>query len=128
VAGKIATAYIGAYSATKFALTAISDALRLELADDGIQVITVYPGFTDSAFQENAIREVDLPQPSFIRSVPARVVAQRVVLAARWEQREVFVSLEDVMAVALKNVAPRLVDWGIRQFWLASQRPAPVQG
>ncbi|MBI1886660.1 MAG: SDR family NAD(P)-dependent oxidoreductase [Chloroflexi bacterium] len=121
VAGKIATPFIGAYSASKFALTAISDALRLELARDGIKVIAVYPGVTASDFRENAIREVELPEVPLVRAVPARVVGERVVQAARWEPPEVFVSVEDVMAVALKNVAPRLVDWGFQRFWLGAQ-------
>jgi short-subunit dehydrogenase len=56
VAGKIATPRNGAYAATKFALTAISDALRLELADYGITVTTVFPGITDTPFTANCSR------------------------------------------------------------------------
>jgi short-subunit dehydrogenase len=126
VAGKIATPRNGAYAATKFALTAISDALRLELGEHGITVITVFPGITDTAFGENVLREVDVPPvPGIVRGVSARRVANAIVRAARWERREVYVTVTDRMAVGLKNVSPCVVDWGMRTFYLnrLSERP-----
>ena len=119
VAGKIATPRNGAYAATKFALTAISDALRLELADHGITVTTVYPGITDTRFMDNVLKEVEMPPvPGIVRGVSARRVANAIVRAARWEKREVYVTVTDRMAVGVKNVSPCVVDWGIRNFYL----------
>jgi short-subunit dehydrogenase len=119
LAGKIATPRNGAYAATKFALTAISDALRLELTDYGITVTTVYPGITDTAFGENVLKEVDVPPvPRIVRGVSARRVANAIVRAARWEKREVYITVTDRMAVSLKNVSPGVVDWGMRTFYL----------
>lgn len=123
VAGKIATPGHGAYAATKFALTAISDALRLELVDHGIIVTTVYPGVTDTPFGENVIKEVEVPPvPAIVRGVPARRVASAIVHAARRQKREVFVTVTDRMAVGLKNLSPRMVDWGMRTFYLRRSR------
>jgi short-subunit dehydrogenase len=119
VAGKIATPRNGAYAATKFALTAISDALRLELADYGITVTTVFPGITDTPFGDNVLKEVDVPPvPGIVRGVSARRVANAIVRAARWEKREVYVTVTDRMAVGLKHVTPWVVDWGMRTFYL----------
>ena len=42
--GAIATPYLGPYAASKFALEAISDALRIELRHWGIKVIVIAPG------------------------------------------------------------------------------------
>ena len=42
--GRLATPYIGPYSASKFALRALADALRIELGPAGIAVTLVEPG------------------------------------------------------------------------------------
>ena len=44
-AGKRSFPYFGGYCATKFALNALTDALRVEVKDEGIDVILVCPGF-----------------------------------------------------------------------------------
>jgi NAD(P)-dependent dehydrogenase (short-subunit alcohol dehydrogenase family) len=44
ISGRLATPYIGPYSASKFALRALADALRLELAPAGLAVSLVEPG------------------------------------------------------------------------------------
>jgi NAD(P)-dependent dehydrogenase (short-subunit alcohol dehydrogenase family) len=43
-AGRIATPFMGAYNASKFALEGLSDSWRLELAPFGIHVVLVAPG------------------------------------------------------------------------------------
>jgi NAD(P)-dependent dehydrogenase (short-subunit alcohol dehydrogenase family) len=44
VGGKVAMATYGPYAATKFALEAVSDSLRREMAPFGVQVVVVEPG------------------------------------------------------------------------------------
>lgn len=44
VSGRLATPFVGAYSASKFALEAVADALRMELRPWGIEVSIVEPG------------------------------------------------------------------------------------
>jgi NAD(P)-dependent dehydrogenase (short-subunit alcohol dehydrogenase family) len=44
ISGRLATPYIGAYSASKFALRAMADALRVELAPSRIAVSLIEPG------------------------------------------------------------------------------------
>ncbi len=50
VSGKLVTPANGIYSASKFALEGLSDALRMELAPFGIQVALVEPGSTRTPF------------------------------------------------------------------------------
>ena len=54
VLGFICLPYRGAYNASKYALEALSDTLRLELAGSGIQVSLIEPGPIESAFRTNS--------------------------------------------------------------------------
>lgn len=56
IVGKFAFPFSGVYAATKHAVEAISDALRLEVRPFGIRVITVRPGPIASEFNEVANR------------------------------------------------------------------------
>ena len=123
IAGKIAAPFEGAYAATKFALTAISDALRLELAPYGIRVIAVYPGLIQTPFAERALKEVERPSPPGVaRGIPAVQVAEAIVKAARRPRPEIYVTGFDRVAVGLKALSPRLMDWGLRRFYAKGWR------
>jgi len=54
VAGRISYPFGGAYAATKFALEALSDALRVEVKQWGIDVVLVEPGPIATAFNASA--------------------------------------------------------------------------
>lgn len=54
ILGIVCFAYRGAYNATKFALEALSDTLRLELRDTNIYVSLIEPGPITSRFRANA--------------------------------------------------------------------------
>lgn len=56
VLGFVSFKYRGAYNASKFALEAISDALRLELQGSGIYVSLIEPGPIRSSFRKNAYK------------------------------------------------------------------------
>lgn len=52
--GIVSLAYRGAYNASKFALEALSDTLRLELRGTNIHVVLIEPGPITSKFRDNA--------------------------------------------------------------------------
>lgn len=56
VLGFVGLPYRGAYNCSKFALEGLTDTLRVELADSGIQVSLIQPGPITSRFRENARR------------------------------------------------------------------------
>jgi NAD(P)-dependent dehydrogenase (short-subunit alcohol dehydrogenase family) len=64
VLGLVAAPYRGAYCACKFAVEALADALRIELAGTGIKVSLIEPGPIASRFLEHALaayrRHIDL--------------------------------------------------------------------
>ncbi len=67
VSGAISSPYLGAYCASKFAVEAIADALRLEVCRWGIQVSNVEPGPIDTHIWK---KSEDMTQ-SLIGQVPA---------------------------------------------------------
>ncbi len=54
IGGKVAVPHLAPYSASKFALTGFSDAVRAELARDNIHVTTVAPGMMRTGSHVNA--------------------------------------------------------------------------
>lgn len=48
VSGQIASAFVGAYSSSKFALEAAADVLRMELRGSGVKISVVQPGNVDT--------------------------------------------------------------------------------
>ncbi|HEX7841295.1 MAG TPA: SDR family oxidoreductase [Kofleriaceae bacterium] len=54
VGGRITLPYFGAYSSTKYALEALSDALRYELRPLGIDVVLIEPGVIRTHFEATA--------------------------------------------------------------------------
>ncbi len=66
VAGLVSALGFGYYSATKFAIEAITDALRDEVAEQGISVLAVEPGaFRTNAYAGFANEPVEEPIPEY---------------------------------------------------------------
>jgi NAD(P)-dependent dehydrogenase (short-subunit alcohol dehydrogenase family) len=59
VNGRVATPLFGPYSASKFALEGMADALRMELVPWGVRVVVVEPGLTDTDLWRHADEEVN---------------------------------------------------------------------
>ncbi len=59
VLGELSLPFAGAYSASKFAVEAISDALRRELFDSGVSVSLIQPGPIETKFSENLAHRTD---------------------------------------------------------------------
>ena len=53
VLGFVASPFRGAYTSTKYALEALSDTLRLELANTNIKVVLIEPGPIRTKFRQN---------------------------------------------------------------------------
>jgi short-subunit dehydrogenase len=80
------------YCASKFALHGFTDALRMELAGDGVEVILVSPSTTDSEFFGRAMRSEGQASEKR-RAMSAESVAEQAVRAIVKRRREVILSL-----------------------------------
>jgi NAD(P)-dependent dehydrogenase (short-subunit alcohol dehydrogenase family) len=137
IAGRAAVPFIGPYAASKFALEALTDVMRLELRPWGIHVAIVEPGAVVSRLWEKARHQADeleaLASPQIRayygaavarvreamerasrRAIPAQVVARAVahaLFAARPKTRYV-VGLDARLRAILASWLPdRVQDW-----------------
>jgi len=132
VLGLIAAPYRGAYCASKFAIEALADALRIELAPSGIKVILIEPGPIASRFVEHALeayrRNIDLegsPHRAIYRARIARLeqggsqtfklgpeaVAAKLVgaLTSKRPKSRYYVTLPTYAAVLMRRLLPTRV-------------------
>ena len=114
VIGKRAIPKVGGYCATKAALNALSDALRVEVAGRGIAVTSVYPGTTRTAFRENSRRTKSEKRGWRPRGVTPERVAEKIADAAEAGGRDVYITLPDRLFVAGTNLLPNLADLVLR--------------
>jgi short-subunit dehydrogenase len=114
VVGRRSVPKVGGYCATKFALNALSDALRVEIAEQGITVTSVYPGTTRTAFRENSRRTKDEERGWRPRGVTPEKVAKRIADAAERGPRDVYVRLSDRLYVMGTMLVPGLTDRALR--------------
>ena len=54
LAGRVGVPTRTGYSASKHAMAGFFDSLRIELADSGVSVTMIYPGFVATGIRENA--------------------------------------------------------------------------
>ena len=116
VVGRRAIPKVGGYCASKFALNALSDALRVELAARGVSVTSVYPGTTRTSFRDNSRRTTDEKRGWRPKGVTPEKVAARIAYAAEKGPRDVYVTLTDRLFVAGVTLFPGLTDRALRSW------------
>lgn len=131
----------GAYHASKYAVEALSDALRFEVQQFGIEVVLIEPGFIRSGFSDAAIMRSHLcdqtdPYSTFNRAVAAATravygsgiisklggdpddvaaVVERVLEVARPKTRYVVTPSAHILLAVRSLVGDRTWDWLMRQ-------------
>jgi short-subunit dehydrogenase len=112
VAGHIPLPFQAAYSATKFALNAISKSARVELKSSGIHVMTVCPGYVRTDFSANYMRgsESKTIRPQSHRGITAERVARATLRGFVKQKREVIVPWYMHIPVKIYQLFPDLVE------------------
>jgi len=146
VLGHMSLPFLGAYCATKYALEALTDALRLELAPFGIQAVLIEPGTIRSEFEERTLSSLapfraGSPYAPFIDGFEreARLfykiagrpeqVAREIERAtdARWPRARYRTPLTWRIALALFRAMPtRVADRMLRLFGGLNRRQLPA--
>jgi NAD(P)-dependent dehydrogenase (short-subunit alcohol dehydrogenase family) len=122
VVGKRATPGLGFYAATKFAQVALSESLRLELADAGIRVSVVCPVSTTTEFFAAAASRSPMKIEPAGPTYSAERVAEVLVRCVRRPRPEVLVYPPARLMVILNAVAPRLMDRILSVYWRKIRR------
>ncbi len=112
VAGRMAAPFEAVYSSTKFAQTALAEALSVELAAFDIGVSLVNPGVVETNFFEARGHSYDR---SFPKLIGPEKVAHTVISAVERGQREAFVPRWLRGADVVRHVAPFFYDPGTRR-------------
>src|SRR5208282_1806214 len=112
VAGHIPLPFHASYSATKFALNAIGKAANVELKKDGINVLTVCPGYVRTSFSKNVIlgNEQKKVRPDAVRGITAERVARATLRGYLKQKREVIVPWTMHVPVKIYQLFPGLVE------------------
>ncbi len=140
VLGLVVLPYRGAYNSSKFALEALSDTLRLELANTNIFVSSIEPGPITSRFRMNShkmfekyidwknsihqqtynkMQETLLKEGSVMPfTLPPESVLKRVkhALEAKYPQHHYYITVPTYVLVTLKRLLPhRIMNWILRK-------------
>ena len=110
VAGKRALPARSEYSASKFAVQGFSDALRAELAKDGVDVIVVCPGLTQTNFSQNMLEQKARMQLDHMRGMTADEAARQVLRALRKGRDETVLTFKGKLIVWVSRFLPWLAD------------------
>jgi short-subunit dehydrogenase len=113
IVGRRGMPYRSAYSATKFALGGLSEALRVELTGSGIAVSLVYPIGTATEFHEVEARRAGPGLHGPIQS--SEHVARCILRCVKRPRPEVYPFRPSWLLAVASVVAPRLVDRGLRR-------------
>lgn len=112
VSGVLVTPFAGAYCASKAAVHALNDALRLELAPFGVEVMEVQPGAIASNFGANASREMAAVVSEESAWWPLRQFIQARAAASQDKPTPAVDFARELLAAAQRSPRPRLVRIG----------------
>ena len=117
IGGRIGLPHLVPYSASKFALTGLSDSLRYELSRHNILITTVCPGLMRTGSPLNASFKGNHPQEYAwfaisdslpLATIDAERAARQIVAACRRGDAELVITVQAKMALLARTVAPEL--------------------
>jgi short-subunit dehydrogenase len=98
------------YSASKFALSGISEALRGEMARFGIGVVLAVPGLAKTDLRGHMLRNEGKAKIDFDAGMPPEQVAAKIVRGIRKGKSEVVIGSDAKWMLRMHRWFPRLLD------------------
>jgi short-subunit dehydrogenase len=98
------------YSASKFALCGLSEALRAELVRFSIDVLLVVPGLTRTGLGDNLLRNDGRMNIDFSRGMSPDAVAAGILRSLRCNRSETVLGGEARWLLRVNRFVPRLLD------------------
>lgn len=99
------------YSASKFALTGLSEAVRAELGKDGIDVLVVHPCLVNTALEEKMLESRARREWQDRKKMSPDMVAQKTLRAMERGKHEITIGTSGRLMLLVNRIAPRLVDF-----------------
>ena len=111
VSGRIASPFMGAYNASKFALEGIADAMRMELRRWGIRVVLVEPGSIDTDLWRGALDTADEVEarmaPVHLDLYRTQIKAMRKTVGRIQKRTSPPEKVADTVEIALTTARPK---------------------
>ena len=116
VLGHRATPLKSEYCASKFAVHGLSDAIRAEVASDGIDLLLVSPSTTDSEFFDSAIEDETGKDWKKSGAMPPETVAAKTIRAMKKRRHEIILTYGGRIIVWLDRMIPGIANRLVARF------------
>jgi short-subunit dehydrogenase len=112
--GKYPSATADAYSPSKHAMAGFFDSLRIELANCGVSVTMIYPGWVSTGISSRALWAdgtlTGILSKHEKNAMPVDVCARMILDAVAKRKREVVMTFLGKLGLWLRPIAPKFVD------------------
>jgi len=117
--GKFPSSRADAYGPSKHAMAGFFDSLRVEIADSGVSVTMIYPGWVSTGISSRALKSDGTQRGEIVHheigAMPVDVCASQVLRAAASRKREVVMTRQGKLGLWMRLIAPGAVDRAVRK-------------
>jgi 3-oxoacyl-[acyl-carrier protein] reductase len=99
------------YSASKYALCGLTEALRGELARFDIDILLIIPGLTKSEFSQHFLKSEGRAKIEYDKGMPPEKVAAAIVKALVKNKTETWIGSDTQWMLRVNRWLPRFVDY-----------------
>jgi short-subunit dehydrogenase len=118
------------YSASKFALCGLTDALRAEFARFDVDVLLIVPGLTQTELRSNLLHNTGRLKIALDEGMTADQAAASILKSLKSGKRETVLGWDARWILRVNRWLPWLVDWRMKrkveQLYRDESRPAPA--